>query len=116
MATNSLVLREATVRSVVPAGLEAVMLVGAEVCAAGGGMSLSWWHAEVASGRAPQPAFRSNRCTRWRLSEVVEYWRLRGEGAAANEAESSGPGGATAVVARAKRASSAAKAKREVTA
>ena len=52
-----------------------VALVAADTCAAIGAMSVSWWHAAVAAKRAPQPAFRAPRCTRWRLADVTEFWR-----------------------------------------
>ena len=51
-----------------------VALIDARASVAPGGMSLSWWHAEVAAGRAPQPVVRMSRCTRWRLSDVREFW------------------------------------------
>jgi hypothetical protein len=52
-----------------------VALIDAAKCAAIGCMSVSWWNAEVLAGRAPPPAFRKNRCTRWRLADVREFWR-----------------------------------------
>lgn len=54
--------------------LAEVALIDAQACAAAGAMSVSWWHAEVAAGRAPQPVIRRPRCTRWRLSEVHSFW------------------------------------------
>ena len=57
-----------------PADLAEVALIDAATCAAPGGLSLSWWHAEVAAGRAPQPVVRMPRCTRWRISDVKNFW------------------------------------------
>ena len=57
-----------------PADLAEVALIDAATCAAPGDMSLSWWHAEVFAGRAPQPAVRRPRCTRWRLFDVKHFW------------------------------------------
>lgn len=37
-------------------------------------MSVSWWHDEVRSGRAPQPAVRMPRCTRWLVDDVCAFW------------------------------------------
>jgi len=53
-----------------PAGLDDVALINGRTCAAAGDMSISQWHAEVASGDAPQPAIRQPRYTRWLLSDV----------------------------------------------
>jgi hypothetical protein len=52
-----------------------VVLIDGEQAAAIGSMSISWWLAEVAAGRAPQPAIRRPRCTRWRFCAVAEFWR-----------------------------------------
>lgn len=89
-----------------PAELADVALIDASACAAVGGMSVSWWHAEVAAGRAPQPVIREPRCTRWRSSDVRAYWAKRAEEGTANVQA------AAAVVAKAKKASVAAQAKR----
>lgn len=51
-----------------------VALVDAATSAAIGAMSVSWWHSQVAAGRAPQPVIRSTRCTRWRLADVKSFW------------------------------------------
>lgn len=59
---------------VLPAALSDVALINAETAAAVGGMRPSWWYEEVRAGRAPQPAVRKPRCTRWRLCEVREFW------------------------------------------
>ena len=57
-----------------PADLADVALIDAKTCAAAGGMSVSWWHEEVRAGRAPAPAVRMSRCTRWRLRDVAAFW------------------------------------------
>ena len=59
----------------VPGALSEVALIDARTATAGGGMSVSWWHAQVASGVAPAPAIRRPRLTRWRLSDVTKFWR-----------------------------------------
>ena len=67
-----------------PANLADVALIDAPTCAAAGDMSISWWHSEVAAGRAPQPAIRKPRCTRWRLADVRAFWIESAEKAAAD--------------------------------
>lgn len=57
-----------------PPDLAAVALVDAKTAAAPGDVSLSWWHAEVAALRAPQPVIRAPRMTRWRMSDVAKFW------------------------------------------
>lgn len=89
-----------------PADLAAVALIDARTSAAPGDMSVSWWHAEVAAGRAPKPAVRLPRCTRWRLADVRSFWIAFAEKAAA-DTEAAGR-----VTARAKKASATAKALR----
>ena len=76
---NETIVREA--KDAAPADLAAVALIDASRCAEAGGMSVAWWHREVAAGRAPQPAVRRPRCTRWRASAVVAFWRNFGEAA-----------------------------------
>lgn len=49
-------------------------VVDATFCASGGSVSLSWWHAKVASGEAPEPVIRAPRFTRWRLGDVRKFW------------------------------------------
>lgn len=63
----------------VPEALAGVALIDAKAAAATGGMSVSWWLEEVRSRRAPQPAVRATRCTRWRLADVAEFWRTWGD-------------------------------------
>ena len=65
-----------------PRDLTEVALIDATTCAAAGAMSVSWWHEEVRTGRAPQPAVRAPRCTRWRLADVRDYWHKRAESSA----------------------------------
>lgn len=64
----------------VPPGFEDVQLIDAKTCAAIGGVGLTWWHARVAAGEAPQPVVRSARCTRWRAAPVREFWAAFGTG------------------------------------
>jgi predicted DNA-binding transcriptional regulator AlpA len=87
-----------------PAALADVAMIDAATCAATGSMSVSWWLEKVRVGEAPQPAIREVRSTRWRLADVREFWRRRAE--SADEATGA------ALIAKAKRASDAAKAKR----
>lgn len=89
--------------SAVPCGLTDVALIDAQACAAASSMSVSWWHAEVAAGRAPVPAIRKPRCTRWRLADV-RAWLIQ----VAAQPNNEGP----EVIARATRASRAAREKR----
>ncbi len=91
---------------VLPADLAAVALIDAPTCAAAGTMSVSWWHAEVQAGRAPAPAIRKPRCTRWRLADVRAFWTKTAEHAAADTKAAAG------VTDRATKASAAAGAKR----
>lgn len=57
-----------------PPDLASVALIDAHTCCSVGGMSVSWWHDEVRNGRAPAPAVRMPRCTRWRLADVAAFW------------------------------------------
>lgn len=88
-----------------PKSLHAVALVDARVCAAIGGASVSWWFGQVAAGVAPEPAIRQPRFTRWRLQEVVAFWERFAEPRSDETSQTT--------IERAKRASSAAKRKRE---
>ena len=38
-------------------------------------MKTGWWYGKVREGEAPQPVIRAPRCTRWRLSDVRQFWR-----------------------------------------
>ena len=86
--------------------LAGVALIDAPTCAAAGGMSVSWWHEEVRTGRAPAPAVRQPRCTRWRLADVLAFWQ-----SFATKGEADTQAGAQ-VTAKAKKASAAARVKR----
>ena len=89
-----------------PADLADVALIDAPTCAAAGQMSLSWWYAEVAAGRAPQPVIRGPRCTRYRMVDVRAFWLDR-----ATQAQTA-PLAAEAIQLLAKKASAAGQAKR----
>lgn len=89
-----------------PADMADVALIPASICAAIGGMSLSWWHEEVRAGRAPAPTIRRTRCTRWHAASVREFWRtFASQGEADTQA-------AALMTAKAKKASAAARDKR----
>lgn len=60
-----------------PADLAAVALIDARTCAAAGDMSVSWWHEEVRTDRAPKPVIQQPRFTRWRLADVRRFWAER---------------------------------------
>jgi hypothetical protein len=90
---------------VIHAALADVALIDGTTSGAVGGLSLSWWLAEVAAGRAPAPAVRMSRCTRWRVSDVRAFWVKFAEAADGDEA-------ARVVMARSKKASAAAQTKR----
>jgi hypothetical protein len=59
----------------IPTVAAGVALVDAPKAAAIGSMSVSWWTEEVKEGRAPKPAIRQPRCTRWRLQDVLDFWK-----------------------------------------
>lgn len=80
-----------------------VALMTATQCADVGSMSVSWWHEEVRAGRAPKPAIQAPRCTRWRLADVRAFWQALAAAPLAAGGD---------MTERAKKASSAAKAKR----
>jgi hypothetical protein len=83
----------------IPSALADVALIDATTCAAAGAMSVSWWHEEVRAKRAPQPAVRKSRCTRWRICEVAIFWQTFAAQGQAN------PAAAEQVKAKAKQAS-----------
>lgn len=90
----------------IPAGLADVSLIDAKTCAAARGCSVSKWHQDVASGSAPQPVIRKPRCTRWRIADVRAHLiEFAAQGADTEQARS--------VIAKATKASTAAKAKRQ---
>ena len=57
-----------------PADSADVALIAADTCAAIGEVSVSWWYEEVRADRAPKPAIRQPRFTRWRLADVRRFW------------------------------------------
>lgn len=60
-----------------PADVADVALIAADTCAAIGDVSVSWWHEEVRAERAPRPAIKKPRFTRWRLADVRQFWADR---------------------------------------
>jgi predicted DNA-binding transcriptional regulator AlpA len=62
--------------------LAAVRLIDVRACAAMGSVSRSWWNEKVRLGRAPAPAFRGPRMTRWRARDVAAFWANFGDVAA----------------------------------
>ncbi len=84
-----------------PSTLAEVALVDAPTCAVIGGMSVSWWNEQVRTNRAPQPVVRGPRLTRWRLTDVRNFW--------ADFAERSDVQAAERLVAQATKASAVAK-------
>lgn len=48
-------------------------LIDDKTCASLGGICRSHWHKLVGAGRAPKPAIRSARLTRWRMSDVQAW-------------------------------------------
>jgi predicted DNA-binding transcriptional regulator AlpA len=82
----------------VPPALADVSLIDGPSCAAAASISLSSWHELVRLQRAPQPAFRQSRCTRWRVADVRAWLIARAEGPSDD-----------AVMARARHASAAAR-------
>lgn len=92
-------------RALLPAELVEVALIDAKTCAATGGMSVSQWHNLVREGAAPQPAVRLTRYTRWALAEVRQFFvELTQQKSVERE---------LLVMERAKKASQAAKVKRQ---
>lgn len=84
--------------------LAEVSLIDAAACAEVGSMATSWWHEKVRTGIAPQPVVRKPRCTRWRVSDVRDFWQ--------GFAEAADDNAAAQVIAKATKASAAASAKR----
>lgn len=71
-----------------PPLLNGVILVSAGTAARMGEMGESWWWGEVREGRAPAPAIRQFRMTRWRMEDVRKFWETYASNAAASgEAE-----------------------------
>ena len=71
--------RRSMTRQITPQSLADVALVDGPTAAATGSMSISWWHTEVAGGRAPQPVIREPRCTRWLVADVRAFWVARAQ-------------------------------------
>lgn len=65
-----------------PADVADVVLIAADTCAAIGDVSVSWWHEEVRTDRAPKPVIQQPRFTRWRLADVRRFWAERATQAA----------------------------------
>lgn len=70
-----------------PVGLADMTLINAPQCAAIGNMGPIWWRRKVAEGRAPRPAVRRPRCTRWRTTEVLSFWERFAESGGSTEAK-----------------------------
>ena len=60
-----------------PADVADVALIAADTCAAIGEVSVSWWHEEVRTGRAPRPVIQQPRFTRWRRVDAIRFWAER---------------------------------------
>lgn len=52
-----------------------VALIDPETAAAIGMVSLSWWFREVHEGRAPKPVWKDHKITRYRMVDVIEFWK-----------------------------------------
>lgn len=74
-ATNQELNRQTqtTHQATIPSGLSDVAYIDGGACAAAGAMSISKWHALVKDGKAPKPAIRKPRFTRWLMSDVREW-------------------------------------------
>lgn len=94
-----------TLLSHVPGEILEVALISAETSAALAEISTSTWYELVRNKKAPQPALRRHRCTRWRLADVRNW--LVDFAAQGSSSE------ASQVVANAAKASAAAKAVRK---
>lgn len=101
-ATN---LQAAATDAALPDEARAVALVSKRTACAMGDVGQSWWDERVASGEAPQPVIRAPRFSRWRLADVIAFWR--------DVAERGDPAGAAKLTAHARKASARAKALRE---
>lgn len=91
-------------QTVLPPELACVALISGKKAAAAGDAGESWWNAKVAIGEAPQPVIRAPRFTRWRVTDVADFWRAY--------AEQDNATAAAKLKAQAVKASAAAKAKR----
>lgn len=90
-------------RAPVPEALADVALIDGPSCAAAASISISQWCELVKTGKAPPPAIRSPRYSRWKLAAVRE-WLVK--------FAQPQPEAARAVMLKARRASKAAHAKR----
>ena len=88
----------------IPSGLVDVAYIDGGACAAAAAMSISQWHAMVKDGKAPKPAIRKPRFTRWLMADV-RAWLIQFSSQSDFEADSE------VVLGKAIRASHAAKAK-----
>ena len=61
-------------QAAMPAELAEVALIDAKICAVTGGMSVSQWHNLVREGAAPKPVVRLVRYTRWRTADVRQFF------------------------------------------
>lgn len=90
--------------ALIPDEAYSVALVSKRVACVMGDVRESWWDERVARGEAPAPVIRAPRFSRWRLVDVIEFWR--------RVAEQGDPQGAAKMAAIAKRASAARSAQR----
>lgn len=108
IATSEAGVRKPARRDAPPA-LADVALIDGPAIAAAGCFSISQWLDWVRRGEAPQPVIRQPRFTRWRLADVRDWLTHFAE-------RGSDPQAATAVMLKARRASAAARSKRQVAA
>jgi predicted DNA-binding transcriptional regulator AlpA len=104
MSTTDLQAVPAADGAAIPDEARAVALVSKRVCCAMGDVGQSWWDERVASGEAPQPVIQAPRFTRWRLADVIAFWR--------DLAERGDPEGAEKLTRHARKASALAQAAR----
>jgi len=104
MTTIATPARRTGAAPVLPAEAAPVQLINATQAAAIGSMSKSWWLDAVREGTAPQPTFRAPRATRWRLADVVAFWRSYQPPAEVTDRMLSAAAGAAKKSAAAKRA------------
>lgn len=65
--------RAKTARARIPHALADVALIDGPTAAATAAMSMSQFHEMVRTGKAPAPAVKEKRFTRWRMSTVREW-------------------------------------------
>lgn len=90
----------------IPADIAEVALLNIKAVCTAVSMSRGWVHAEVRAGRFPQPMRFGQRCTRWRAQDV-RAWLVDRAALGASDLNSSAQ-----LIAKAKKASAAAQAKR----